>query len=1308
MANSIIKFEALNGKTTERDYIEDLKIQAFNEKQLDVYNRLSKLLLTHPEATHFDLEIKSSLDSVKSNIQAESPQENNSTEEDFEALGIPYLTEAEAEKLEVSETRGLAGSFSSEDMYNKVTDGIIKSIEASGDIPWYSGRDKEKDSKVLTFRASPLNGFTKKYYRGINFFILGLEHSHYETQIVNGKEEKIEIKKFRTDENQTWLTFKQAKELGGKLKKGAKSEQCMYYNFRYFYKDKKVSQKKFEELQKEKGCEILTTKGCEDFKRIAFLSYYNVFNEVDIEGIDFEAIKNELKANSVEIESEDQKILAADLIYENMPLKPEVIKRHIAPNEAPFYFPKNDTIVMPLKKQYDNVAIWYGTLFHEAIHATGHKKRLDRATLLDYGKSDEIRALEEITAELGATFLNAESGIFFHTLKKNTAYIKNWSKHVVSALKADNKAIFKVAGAAQKAADYILNRNEKGEPKFYQSFEKLKAEASKETEKKEDKTQENNYPFSLDDIPYETGRRAHLHTSFYPEKRAKQEQKYYFNDLKQIFDKYHSEAVKKGLEDKFNNLFSKFQAGFLKRRISELQSRSRIASTMITGGSNFNVRRNEKANNAYENKLKETAHYYEKYQKYFDDLIFPTLKPIKTGKKGSLEKLEEKLKVLEEKHALMKKGNAKIRQLQKKGLSPLDLIAEYEKYLIEIGFTQKEVESIVNLPKREEKLMYLPFHLQNSNAKIRTVKQRINLEKRLQDQAKKADETGETKELKFKGGVIINDFSDKRIKIDFDEKPSLEVRNFLKQSGHRFKWSPYNKVWQRQLNTYYSLNRKELYEFLGVETPTPEPPKETKKEPEAKKDENGQFALFGKLAGDIKISSDKFSSFTTRELRVFMLQYYNQFLKGKNIAAGNAIKNIELLNRAGRKISKGSAVYSAKAAVVEHLEEVIKNSTYNNFGKPKEKDNKDLLGYMNFKSKVLIDGEKRHVRVVVELFKSRKTLLKTYEIGKKPHSSKDSQKLSSSPNKAILDKNIKNENDIENLGTVFLGSPDIIGNSHQLETVENQSIVVVENKKLPEIKQPEVVHDFSDKVTEKISQSKVKNKLVQGLTKAKTAASQVETFNLTGEIAKFLGELERKNKHSVVITLDAPAGSGKTRFMFQLLNMVAGNGYSCVFFSFEEHPESKLFANKATMYIDAANEANIDVVGDLPETYDEFLEIVEAYDFIAVDSWNKAFEKYKVDFDNDLRKRVDGKLIAAIFQRTSGGQMRGGSKSEFDGDVILEVEKADDFRNSYVIARKNRYQDIPLNEIAYNFYHQKVINPSVENQEINLPDAVLL
>ncbi len=219
------------------------------------------------------------------------------------------------------------------------------------------------------------------------------------------------------------------------------------------------------------------------------------------------------------------------------------------------------------------------------------------------------------------------------------------------------------------------------------------------------------------------------------------------------------------------------------------------------------------------------------------------------------------------------------------------------------------------------------------------------------------------------------------------------------------------------------------------------------------------------------------------------------------------------------------------------------------------------------------------------------------------------------------------------------------------------------------------------------------NVLVKNLTSTKNTLNTSEKYKITGPIAEFLGNLEIKPKDSLAITIDAEQGAGKTRFVFQLLNEFASAGYKCLFVSLEEHPESSLFNEKVAQYINPENEHLIDTIGELPNWYKDLKKLIPHYDCIFIDSWNKIAEEDRaVDFDKHLRKGFDGKLFVSIFQRTSGGKMRGGSKAAFDGDVILKMKKAPDFRNSYVYANKNRYQNKPLDSLKYNIYSQNLVN----------------
>ena len=92
---------------------------------------------------------------------------------------------------------------------------------------------------------------------------------------------------------------------------------------------------------------------------------------------------------------------------------------------------------------------WYSTLLHELTHWTGASHRMDRTFGKRFG--DDAYAMEEMVAELGAAFLCGDLGITAEPRPDHAAYIENWLR----ILKADRKAIFTAASAANKAAEYL-------------------------------------------------------------------------------------------------------------------------------------------------------------------------------------------------------------------------------------------------------------------------------------------------------------------------------------------------------------------------------------------------------------------------------------------------------------------------------------------------------------------------------------------------------------------------------------------------------------------------------------------------------------------------------------------------------------------------------------------------------------------------------------------------------------------------------------------------------------------------------------
>ena len=244
-----------------------------------------------------------------------------------------------------------------------------------------------------------------------------------------------------------------------------------------------------------------------------------------------------------------------------------------------------------------------------------------------------------------------------------------------------------------------------------------------------------------------------------------------------------------------------------------------------------------------------------------------------------------------------------------------------------------------------------------------------------------------------------------------------------------------------------------------------------------------------------------------------------------------------------------------------------------------------------------------------------------------------------------------------------------------------------------------IVEPIEKEITKSISKAKSlvkptkKSARGENLLDSMNKVSNNDIFPVGGDIGKFLGQVEKKPVHSVVTTLDAEQGAGKTRFFFQVLNALAASGVKCLFYSLEEHPQSSLFKNKVEQYIDPANFNNITIVDEVDEWKDEKAAI-NAHEAIFFDSFQKL---PAIDLDKDMRKAFNGKWFFLIYQQTGTKGMRGGSRAAFDGDIILKVKKADDYRNNYVHANKNRYNDKP--ELHYNIFSKQLSGENSQDSQ---------
>lgn len=217
-----------------------------------------------------------------------------------------------------------------------------------------------------------------------------------------------------------YATWNQVQAAKGRVKKGAKSEIVVFW---------KVNQ--CEEITDGEGGEKATKT-----KTVPILRYYRVFNIKDCEGLEPKQKIEQYTHNPIE---------EAEKIAEGYPNGPRIT---FAPNVA-FYNPVSDTVSIPEKADFGNIAEYYATLFHELIHSTGHERRLNRITKQAAFGSHEY-SKEELVAEVGSAMLCGQVGIEI-TLDNSTAYIKSW----LQALNDDKTMIVHAASQAQKAADYI-------------------------------------------------------------------------------------------------------------------------------------------------------------------------------------------------------------------------------------------------------------------------------------------------------------------------------------------------------------------------------------------------------------------------------------------------------------------------------------------------------------------------------------------------------------------------------------------------------------------------------------------------------------------------------------------------------------------------------------------------------------------------------------------------------------------------------------------------------------------------------------
>lgn len=280
-------------------------------------------------------------------------------------------------------------------LYDEVTAKIIDQLEA-GRLPWVQPWGAVGGAAL----SLPRNGITGRRYSGVNILLLWgavIEHGY---------------------PSQGWLTFKQALTAGGCVRKGERGTTVVYAD--------RFTPKAEQERAAREGDEP---------GKVGFLKRFTVFNLAQCEGL-----------GRVDPEPaplpEQQAVPHAEALIVATGADFRVGGPHA------FYDPLLDRVQVPPQPAFIDQINYYRTAFHELSHWTGHGTRLDRDQSGHRG--GKAYAREELVAEMGGAFVCASLGVV--PTVRHADYIGAW----LEVLREDNRAIFRAASQASKAADFLL------------------------------------------------------------------------------------------------------------------------------------------------------------------------------------------------------------------------------------------------------------------------------------------------------------------------------------------------------------------------------------------------------------------------------------------------------------------------------------------------------------------------------------------------------------------------------------------------------------------------------------------------------------------------------------------------------------------------------------------------------------------------------------------------------------------------------------------------------------------------------------
>ncbi|APR51050.1 DUF1738 domain-containing protein [Sphingomonas koreensis] len=288
-----------------------------------------------------------------------------------------------------------AGDGPRASLYDEVTQRIVAELE-QGCFPWVQPWDSAAAAPSL-----PRNALTARCYSGVNILIL------WASGVAGGFS------------SQSWLTFRQAQQAGGCVRKGERGTGVVFA-------DRFIPQAELERA---------TCDG-EAAKAVPFLKRFTVFNVAQCDGLRPGLADDPAPLPRCGIAP------VAEAMIDASGADFRVGGAHA------FYAPGEDYVQVPPHSAFGDPINWYRTALHELTHWTGHGSRLARDLSGPFASAAYAR--EELVAEMGAAFLCAHLGI--HPSVRHADYIGAW----LAVLRADNRAIFRAAAAASRAAVYLL------------------------------------------------------------------------------------------------------------------------------------------------------------------------------------------------------------------------------------------------------------------------------------------------------------------------------------------------------------------------------------------------------------------------------------------------------------------------------------------------------------------------------------------------------------------------------------------------------------------------------------------------------------------------------------------------------------------------------------------------------------------------------------------------------------------------------------------------------------------------------------